>query len=184
MPNFNLIENMEVSTGNVATVRDAFDATKARNGAKNPLGKAFYVEDSSGRILKYRYVQYNPTAAVTLTLNTNVPGIVFWKDNAHTIVTPTMSEGITTKANNVAGYLLNASVLDTEYCFIQVAGYLSNAVVAASTAIDDVMIGLGSTPLIAGRIATGSAITALPIGIALAAISTAQAPVFVTCEPL
>src|ERR1700681_366802 len=125
---FPFLPTPEIFTGNVATVNDPFDTTKPNNGARMLVGMRIYQMDSSGRLLKYRYVRYNPTAAATLTANTNVPGVVYWKDNTFGVVTPTASEGITTKINQIAGYLLNAGVTAGNYCFIQVAGYLANAV--------------------------------------------------------
>lgn len=182
MSTFPFIPTPEIFTGNVLTINDPYNANNPNNGARMLLGTRFYQVDSSGRLLKYRYVRYNPTAAVTLTANTNVPGVVYWKDNTFGVVTPTASEGITTKINQVAGYLLNPSVTAGNYTLIQVAGYLANAVVAASTAIDDVQVGLITTPLITGRVASGVALTSRAVAVALAAISTNQAPVLVCIE--
>jgi hypothetical protein len=181
---FPFIPTPEIFTGNVLTVNDPYDTTKPNNGARMILGMRFYQQDSSGRLLKYRYVRYNPTAAVTLTANTNVPGVVYWKDNTFGIVTPTASEGVTTKINQIAGYLLNANVTAGNYTVIQVAGYLSNAVVAASTAIDDLQFGLVTTPLITGRAASGTFPGGRPCAVSLAAISTNQAPVLVIVEDI
>lgn len=173
----------EVFTGNPATVNDPFDATKLNNGARVPLGTILMLLDSSGRRLKYRYVRYNPTAAVGLVANTNVPGVVYWKDNTFTVVTPTMSEGITTTLQSVAGYLLNAAATAGNFVFIQVGGYLKNAVVAAATAIGDSQVGSGATPLISARVAAATAPTSkIVAGVALAAIAGAQADVLVTAE--
>jgi hypothetical protein len=181
---FPFLPTPEIFTGNVLTVNDPYNTNNPNNGARMYPGMRFYQQDSSGRLLKYRYVRYNPTAAVTLTANTNVPGVVYWKDNTFGIVTPTASEGVTTKINQIAGYLLNALVTAGNYTVIQVAGYLSNAVVAASTAIDDLQIGLATTPLITGRVASGASITARPCAVSLAAISTNQAPVLVCVEDI
>jgi len=182
MSTFPFTPTPEVFTGNVATVNDPFNANVFNNGARMAPGTRVYQTDSSGRLLKYRYVRYNPTAAVTLTANTNVPGVVYWKDNTFTVVTPTLSEGITTGKNQVAGYLLNANATAGNFVFIQVAGYLANAVVAAGTAIDGVQIGGGATPLISAVIVSGVALTARPVAVSLAAISGNQAPVLVCIE--
>jgi hypothetical protein len=181
---FPFIATPEIFTGNVNTVNDPFNTAMPNNGARMYPGMRFYQMDSSGRLLKYRYVRYNPTAAVTLTANTNVPGVVYWKDNTFGIVTPTASEGVTTKINQIAGYLLNANVVAGNYTVIQVAGYLSNAVVAAASAVDDVQVGLVTTPLITGRIASGVALTSRPCAVTLTAISGNQSQVLVCVEDL
>lgn len=182
MSTFPFTPTPEIFTGNVLTVNDPFNAAAFNNGARMAPGTRIYQTDSSGRLLKYRYVRYNPTAAVTLTANTNVPGVVYWKDNTFTVVTPTASEGITTKINQIAGYLLNANATAGNFVFIQVAGYLSNAVVAASTAVDDLQIGLATTPLITGRVASGANISARPVAVSLTAISGNQSAVLVCIE--
>jgi len=171
-------------SGNPALINDAYSSllTVPNNGARMPVGVAFYYPDTNGRRLKYRYVRYNPTATVALTQNTNVPGIVFWTDNNFQTVSPTMSESVTAGANSVAGWLLNVNATPGNYVCIQVAGYLANAVVAASTAKDDNLIGLGSTPLICGRVASGGTLTTKVIGVALTAIATGQSQILVTVE--
>jgi hypothetical protein len=179
----------ELFTGNPATVNDLYSTTPSAsgllaNGARMAPGTRFYQTDSAGRLLKFRYVRYNPTAAVVLTLGTNVPGVVYWKDNTFTIVTPTASEGISTKINQIAGYLLNANATAGNFVCIQVAGYLANAVVSAGSAIDDLQVGNATTPLITSRTASGNYIPARPVAVTLAAISGNQAPVLVCIEDI
>jgi len=183
-PTFPFQQTPEIFTGNPATVNDPYDATKFNNGARMALGTRFYQTDSSNRLLKYRYVRYNPTAAVTLTAGTNVPGVVYWKDNTFTIVTPTASEGVSTKLNQVAGYLLNASATAGNYVCIQVAGYLSSAVVGGGTAIDDLQIAATNTPLLTGRCVSGAYISARPVAISLAAVVGVLAPVLICIEDI
>jgi len=189
MSTFPFVPTPEIFTGNPGTVNDPYLTTPSisgllNNGARMTPGTRFYQTDSSGRLLKYRYVRYNPTAAVTLTAGTNVPGVVYWKDNTFTTVTPTASEGISTKINQIAGYLLNPNATAGNFVCIQVAGYLSNAVVAAGSAIDDLQIGLATTPLVTGRTASGNYIPARPVAVTLAAISGNQAPVLVCIEDI
>lgn len=95
------------------------------------LGQTVDYIDSKLRLLRFRYVQYNPTAHVT-----PVVGPVFFKDNTETVVTPTLSESVTATPNDVAGALLNINVSDGNGCWIQVYGYLgaaSDAFAAASS---------------------------------------------------
>lgn len=183
MGTFPFVPTPEVFTGNPATVNDPFDATKINQGARMFLGTAFYQTDSTGRLLKYRYVRYNPTAAVVLAAS-NVPGIVYWKDNTFGVVTPTMSESTTTTLNSLAGWLLNVNAVAGNYVCIQVRGYLASANVAASTALGDNLVG-GGAALVTVRVASGTAPTSkLVAGIALAAVSGGLANVFTCVEDM
>jgi hypothetical protein len=188
-PTFPFQMTPEIFTGNPATVNDPYTTVPSasgilNNGARMTPGTRFYQTDSSGRLLKYRYVRYNPTAAVSLVLGTNVPGVVYWKDNTFTVVTPTASEGVTNKINQVAGYLLNANATAGNFVCIQVAGYLASAVVAAGSAIDDLQIALATTPLITGRCASGNYISARPVAVTLAAIIGNTAPILICVEDI
>lgn len=156
--NAGFLQTVQVTTGNVATVNDAFDTKKPNNGAKNPLGAAFYLSDSSGRIRKYRYVRYNPTAAVTV-----VVGPVFWKDNTFTVVSQTRSESVFGDTiNSVAGVILNTGITNGNYGFIQVSGFLAAMPVPAATAASDALVSATGIGQLA-RVAAGSAPTAIDV---------------------
>jgi hypothetical protein len=98
---------------------------------------------------KFRYVRYNPTAAVTLVANQIPP--VYWKDNTFTVVTPTSSEGLL-GLNGIAGALVNTSLVAGDWGLIQVAGYQTNLISAASMAAGDIAYG-NATALTVTRIA-------------------------------
>lgn len=169
-----------VSTGDWTTVNDKFDSTQPGNNAKTMLGASFLVIDSSGRLKRIRYVRYNSTANPAAP---TAPGPVYWTDAAHTTVSGRMSEGLSTKANSIAGYLVNLSYTNGNFIFIQTAGFLSQALVAASTALDDVQIG-ATGDFTSARIASGAAITQVPASIALGAVSGGKADVFVDVDTL
>lgn len=178
MPNQNIVETMEVPS-NIATVNDAFDSTKHNNGARNPLGKAIYIEDSSGRIRKYRYVRHNPTAAVV-----EVVGPVYWKDNTFQVVTPTRSESVFGDTiNGVAGILLNTAITDGNFTFIQVAGFLAAMPVPALTAQSDALVTATGLEALA-RVAAGTAPTGRVVAFALTAVAAGVSDVFVAIESL
>lgn len=167
----------EISTGNVATVNDARDTTKPNNGAKNPLGAQYVLSDSSGRLKKVRYVRYNPTAAVT-----DIVGPVYWKDNTFTVVTPTRSESVFGDTiNGVAGILLNASITDGNFCFIQTAGYLAAMAVPAATAQSDALVSATGAQALA-RIAAGTAPTGKVVAFAITAVSGGVSDVLIALE--
>jgi hypothetical protein len=109
--------------------------------------------------------------------------VVYWTDAAHTTVSGRMAEGLSTKANSIAGYLVNLSYTNGNFIFIQTAGFLAQALVAASTALDDVQIG-ASGDFTCARIASGAAITQVPASIALGAVASSKADVFVDVDTL
>lgn len=164
------LQTMQVSTGNVATVNDA--------SAQNPLGAAIYISDSSGRRRKYRYVRYNPTAAVT-----EIVGPVFWKDNTFTVTTPTRSEGLGGDTLNVglAGILLNALITPGNYGFIQVFGFLAAMPVPALTAASDALVSATGAQALA-RVAAGTAPTGRVAAWAITAVSGGVSDVVVAVE--
>jgi hypothetical protein len=175
----------QITTGNFATVNDAYDTTKPNNGAKNVPGSEWLVFDANNRLIKIKYVRYNPTAA-----GTEIVGPVYYKDNTfgtgpsngtNSGVTATMSEAVTTKANSVAGILLNASVTPGNWTFIQVEGYKAAVTVPASTAVDDVLIGAAGFQIF-GRVAAGTAPTNRPAAIALTAISGGVADILLCAD--
>ncbi len=174
------LQTMEISTGDVATVNDIFDSTKVNNGARNPLGAAIYISDSSGRRRKYRYVRYNPTAGVT-----DIVGPVYWKDNTFTVVTPTRSEALGGDTENVAvaGILMNASVTDGRFVFIQTFGFLAAMAAPASTAPSDALVSAtGAQALV--RVAAGTAPSGKVVAWAITAVSGGLSDVLIAVEDL
>ncbi len=196
---------MQITTGNPATVSDVYDATRPNNGARNPLGASIWLQDSSGRWLKYTYVRLNCT-----TPPTNF-GLcpVYWKDDTGTVVTAVGSEGYDV-TGAVAGYLPGLAaaantntaapavaainIVNGNFVFIQVAGFLHNAFVAESDAIGDWVIGsvssdtdtyLGVTfTYYVGRIAKDTALTTRAIGMELvASVSTDQGDINIFIDP-
>jgi len=152
------IPTYELFTGNPFTVDDAYSATPPfsgypyPNGARMQPGRAIYYTYQVGANLywqKYRYVRYNPTAAVSLTANQIPP--VYWKDNTFTVVTPTASEGLL-GLNGIAGALVNTSLTAGDWCLILVAGYCPNLISAASVVAGDMLFG-NATALTVTRLA-------------------------------
>jgi hypothetical protein len=154
-----LVPTYELYTGNPLTVDDAYVATPPfsgypyPNGARMQPGRAIYYTllTSAGTYYwqKYRYVRYNPTAAVTLVANQIPP--VYWKDNTFTVVTPTASEGLL-GLNGIAGALVNTSLVAGDWGLIQVAGYCPNLISAGSMVAGDIAYG-NATALTVTRIA-------------------------------
>jgi hypothetical protein len=152
----------ELFTGNPLTIDDAYQATPPfsgypyPNGARMQPGRAVYYTLISGANYywqKFRYVRYNPTAAVSLVTGQLPP--VYWKDNTFTVVTPTSSEGLL-GLNGIAGALLNMSVVSGDWTLVQVAGYEPNLISAASVVAGDWLYG-NATAQTVTRIAQGAA---------------------------
>lgn len=165
----------QITTGNPATVNDAYDTTKFNNGAKMTPGAAVYQVDASGRVLKYRYVRLNCTAAPTF-----IVGPVFWKDNTFTVVTALSTEAIMGQ-NGMAGVLVNASATNGNWVLIQVAGYLALMTVAASTNVGDALFATSGTQL-TGRTAAQTAPTNRVLAWAITSTSSGKSDILITCE--
>jgi len=192
---FQPTQTPQITTGDWTTVNDAFKTTLPDanypypNGAQNPLGAAYTMRDSSGRIKKIRYVRLAGTAAYNVNSIT-VPGIVYWKDNTFGVVTPTMSECVSTKANCEAGFLVNPNATNGNFVFIQVGGYLGassspgvSPPVPASTAVDDSLYG-ATGAFTMTRDAAGTASKYRPAAFALQAVSGGLADIFVVLESM
>jgi len=169
------------ATPNYANVNDAYEATTVAgypfpNGAFNPPGLAFYWSDPNGRPIVLKYVRYNPTAHVALSAS-NVPGVVYWKDETKTVVTPTFSESVLDVTGCEAGILLNASVTDGNWTIIQCEGFLASCNVPASTAKGDALIGGAATALVLARVAAGTAPTSQVVAWSWGAVSGGLADV-------
>jgi hypothetical protein len=186
------VPTYELFTGNPLTVDDAYNATPPftgypyPNGARIQPGRAFYyslAQASGGNYWwqKFRYVRYNPTAAVILVAGQFPP--VYWKDNTFTVVTPTASEGLL-GLNGIAGALVNMSVAAGDWTLIQVAGYSPTLISATSMAAGDIAYG-NATALTVTRVASGAA---APIQktfyIALTGIASSVSTGLITCEDI
>lgn len=136
----------KITTGNVRTTIDS--STVPLNAPlKQPLGTIYSppiaqgitTANGQGAPPVYRYVQYNSTANPAVVA---FPAPVYYKDETFTIVTAVFSEGFTGTANAIAGYLmpnstdysgLTAAILNTNYVWIQIAGWLGGAAVPTTT---------------------------------------------------
>jgi hypothetical protein len=186
----------EVFTGNPATVNDPYYATGTAgasfpgpNGARMPLGTPVMQLSAPGAAslsypqqrLRYRYVRLNYTTAPPSGLLAGGP--VYWKDNTFTVVTTNSAEamyGLGNPLNFIAGVLLNANATNGNFIMIQTYGYNAAVVVTSSgTAAGDWIIGFSSTNQATNRVASGTAPTQTPLGIALSAYSNGLAPTLV-----
>lgn len=168
-------------TPNYANVNDPYVADTVAgfpfpNGAFVPPGLPFFWTDPNGRPIVLKYVRYNPTANVTLSAS-NVPGVVYWKDETKTVVTPTFSESVLDVTGCEAGILLNAGVTNGNWTIIQCAGFLASCNVPASTAKGDALIGGDATALVLARVAAGTAPTAQVVAWSWGAVSGGLADV-------
>lgn len=143
------LQTAEITTGNVATVNDAyvtssFSENGLTNGAKAPLGAALYLSDAVGRRYKYRYVRLNCTAAP----GSFIVGPVYWKDNTYTVVTALSSEALF-GINAIAGLLLNTTPTNGNYVWIQTFGYAKAVACPLYIAAGDALVGSSGTQLLA-----------------------------------
>lgn len=181
-----------VSTGSIFTAIDTFNSALENNGALNVPGQEYQlpvnaadVTTTGAGIQKFvKYVRYNPTVSQTILTG---PAPVYWKDFNKTVVTGLQSEACYAGANAIAGWLLYntgtlasalAATINGNFCFIFTGGYLKQALVAASTAVGDAMIG-GASAFTPVRVAAGTAPTNKVIGFAETAIATLLADVYV-----
>lgn len=189
------IQTAQVSTGNFQTTIDQFVPGLAgyptNPGARNQVGAAYY--DATGSLSnpngvpgKYRYVRYNSTANPTVTAGISP---VYWTDATFTTVSGVMSEGLF-GVNSIAGLLmpntnalatLTATVLNGNFVWICVGGYVAGVTAPGATAAGDSIIGAAGnfTP---ARVAAGTAPTNRAIGFATTAIAGGLCNVLVTLE--
>ena len=152
----------QITTGNVATVNDAYSTTISAanlygNGAKNPPGAAFYLADSAGRVNKYRYVRLNPGTPP----GSYIVGPVYWKDNTFTIVTTTLANALTAEASSFAGILLRAeatpALMTGNWVIIQVRGFLAAVAAVVSPTAGDEVYGTAGDQVFNGKVTSGTA---------------------------
>jgi hypothetical protein len=193
-----LVPTYEDYTGSLFTVNDAYVTTPPYgttylypNGARQQPGRAFYATwtptgSSTAYWLKCRYVQYNPTAAVTFTSGSLPP--VYWKDTTFTVVTPTATEGTAYNQNGVAGILLNTTTtsanLSKNWTLIAVAGYMTSMISASAVAVGDMLIGSTSAQTVV-RVAQGTSPTGYKvIYMATSAVASSLSNGIIMCEDI
>lgn len=193
------IQTAQITTGNFQTTIDQYVSGYAgypnNPGARNQVGAAYY--DSTGSNSnpwgvpgKYRYVQYVSTSNPALTSVTG-PFLVYWVDATFTSVTPVYSESLTGGINMVAGLAmpnvtalttLTAAILNNNYIWICVGGYVSGVYIAsASVSAGNSLYG-STTNFQPGTTAAGTAPTNRVLGWATTAGSSNLCNVLVAVE--
>lgn len=188
------IQTANITTGNMRTTLDLATATfgYATGGLRNPLGSAYYdnpttLANPSGVGGKFRYVKYQSIANPAVVA---APAIVYWVDEFSTTVTAVLAESQTGEVNSVAGLLmvnsgdlpsLTAALLNGNYVWICVGGLVVAANTVAATAKGDSLLG-AATNWVPARLASGTAPTSRPLGIAQTAIASGLADIKVTLE--
>ena len=195
------------TTGNLYTSIDTYLAATVaeNNGATCPLGTRYtyplgtqlsptagfgYVSSGIGLgvPLTICYVRYNSTTNPDFLAN---PGVVYWQDTTYTIVTGAVGDAADGN-NSIAGYILInttnypgsktgaqlKAIVQGNFVWIVVAGYVPAATAITSTAAGDYLIA-SATSFTPARIASGSNITARVVGQAATALSGAVADVVV-----
>lgn len=174
-----------------ASVIDTYNTALENNGLPQPLGSVYFAPlnpavvgaaaNGSGLQAGYKYVRYNPTTSQTIQAG---PALVYWKDETFTTVTPLASEAYNTanSVNSIAGWLLPnttttpgllAATLNGNACWIQIAGFLSQAYTGVAVAAGISLQG-GATGATAWASATPAVAGSRPLAWALtAAVSTA-----------
>lgn len=173
------------------------------NGALNPLGSLWTIPSPSqggntilataagyGSFLTVKYVRYNSTANPAMVAG---PAVVYYTDETFTTVSGVFSEGNVTgtgSASSVAGVLLpntgsvagvglgtgvTAALLNGNYVFIAVAGFVPSCVISSGTQGSGVS---GASGNFASVIQSG---ILRPYGYVWSAITSTIADVLVTC---
>lgn len=188
----------QVTTGNVRTTYDLYNASVPFNNQKCPLGSLIYdvigADSISGKLTPagamtvYKYVLYKSTTNPALLAS---PGVVYYTDETGTIVSGAMADGVFNGANAVAGYMmpnttdiagLTAAILNNgglgSYVWIAVGGFVGGATAVAATAVGDALIG-SATAFTPGRTAAGTAPTNRVLAFAQTAIAGGVSDVMV-----
>jgi hypothetical protein len=169
-----LIDTLQVSTGNPATVNDKYDPTQPNNGAQAPLGAAVVLAGPNG-FQKFRYVRLNATTPPA----SFVVGPVYWKDATQTVVTTNSAEAAG-GLNAVAGVLVNPNATNGNFVLIQVAGYISNLATAAGAAGDAIVPAAGQQAVT--NVASGTAPGLRPIAYLVTAAAGGAAAARIVLE--
>ncbi len=173
------------------TAVDTYNTALENNGANQPLGSIYQAPlNPSNTTTKgigannyYKYVRYNPTATQNFLTG---PQLVYWKDNTFTIVTGLASEALS--LDLPAGWMLfnttttplatgqtaaqQAALVNGNFVWIQVGGYLPGAYVTTGTAAGGAIIPSGTTFGATGYIAPSTAITDPVVGRVIAAAAS------------
>ena len=175
-----------VTTGNVQTTVDS--STTPLNGPpKQPLGTIYSppinvgLATATGQGLPpvYKYVQYNSTSNPSVVA---APAPVYYTDETFTIVTGAASEAyVTTAGVSVAGYLmpnttalstLTAALLNGNWVWIQVAGFLKGAWgPTTGGGVSDLIVGLTTGSWASSGVGSASASRVLAVQLTAVASS-------------
>lgn len=195
MAYFGFNEQTQITTQNVRTTLDLYNAsllqtgpTASSGGAMNTLGQAYYDYDPTyGFWTKYRYVKYKSTDATAMV---GYPAPVFWTDEYKTTVSSKMSEGLPATQQSLAGWLMlnttdlstiTLALLQSNYCFIAVGGFVKAGASAASIVKGDWLIG-GATPWVPVRVASGTPTGYTQGAYALSNVSSSKSDLFIVLE--
>lgn len=186
-------QTIQISSGNVRTTLDKFDATQLNNNAQNTLGSAYWDSTVSaafpnGLAVKYRYVRYNSAANPAVQA---APAAVYWTDQTMTTVTGKLSEAWGS-SSAFAGLLmpnstdfvgLTAAILNGNFVWIATAGIVLGVVSAAAAAGDQLLATQADWTTTGGfsKVAVGVAPTNRVAGYAFAA---SPSTVFVAAESI
>ena len=165
------------------TAVDPYNTALENNGAFQPLGSLYQaplnpaniVTTGIGQYNYYKYVRYNPTATQNFLTG---PALVYWKDKTFTTVTGLASEALS--LDLPAGWMLfnttttplasgqtaaqQAALVNGNFVWIQVGGYLPAAYVTTGTAVGGAVIPSGTTFGATGYIAPSTNITDPVVG--------------------
>jgi hypothetical protein len=150
-PSYPKIGSANPITGqNLYTVIDTYNTALENNGALQPLGTTYeaplnpasLTTAGIGLTAYYKYVRYNPTTTQTIQAG---PALLYWKDETFTTVTPLYSEAYLSalQSSGIAGWLLYnttslssaaASLINGNFCWMLIGGFLPGAYVTAGTA--------------------------------------------------
>jgi hypothetical protein len=173
-----------ISTGgNPFTTVDTRDTTKPNNGALNGLGDLYFIPPNSalppgnggGAGLLIKYCRYNSTANPAVV---GGPAPVYYTDQTFQTVSGVSTEGFA-GINSVAGLLLpnsvsisglTATLLNGNFVWVAVNGWVPGAIAPASTVAGDAIIAAAGnfTP---ARVAANTAPTNKLIGWATSAVA-------------
>jgi len=139
-------------------------ATVADATAANLPGATLAVQDLSGNMVTFRYVQLAASGLATITAVTPV----YFTDQTCGVVTNTPANAFTHVAStdsaveSAAGFLLNANMTAGQYGFIQTGGYNPNITSPASVVKGDRLVlsnaaGTAPTANLLVRVAGGTA---------------------------
>jgi len=190
-PAFGSVNPLTTTLANTPyTAIDTFNSALENNGASQLLGSLYQAPlvptgsaTSGGGLNAYlKYVRYNPTTSETIQAG---PALVYWKDETFTTVTSLGSESFlgTAAPASVAGWLLYntttlasaaASLINGNFCWILVGGFLPGAFVTAATAGDSIFGVSGGAAWATGHTAYSAAATSRVAGIALTTASGAS----------